>query len=447
MKSLLTQASRCFLQRLILVFAVFGTGSLWAEPVAVGRADMVVGDVQILTPSKTGQKLSVGQVIHEGTTLSTGSDGYVYINTVDQGFISLRPNSRLSVELYRYDKQQPQESQIRLVLHRGVMRAISGRGAQAAKDKYRLNTPVVAIGIRGTDYTVFTNQDVTRTTVTRGGVVMTPLGGACHPSGLGPCEGENSLDLLAGRLILQSNRGETRPRVVDHPELRPDYLIPPRSDETLKSTSATTGQVETNKQAEIAKVAANTLTNPVETKLASALMQDAIVEIPQTIYWGRWQALADQPAQSLSSLKTNQREWVALMGPFVMVRDLSAQPILPITGSYDFRLKDYEAYFFKNQSNWAGLAQIQNAWLNINFGSLTFQTGFDVTGSNQTSPISLSSQGVIGTDGAFLSTITQTGNMTVKGAVSGTTAQEAGYLFNATLDKSTRISGATRWTR
>lgn len=41
--------------------------------------------------------------------------------------------------------------EVRFKLETGVARAISGTAAESAKDRFRLNTPLVAIGVRGTD--------------------------------------------------------------------------------------------------------------------------------------------------------------------------------------------------------------------------------------------------------------------------------------------------------
>lgn len=42
---------------------------------------------------------------------------------------------------------------------------------------YRMNTPVAALGGRGTDFSVLTDANVTLAVVRGGGIVMTPFGG------------------------------------------------------------------------------------------------------------------------------------------------------------------------------------------------------------------------------------------------------------------------------
>ena len=50
------------------------------------------------------------------------------------------------------DEANPSDSQVKLNLIEGTARAVSGEAAKAAKERFRLNTPIAAIGVRGTDY-------------------------------------------------------------------------------------------------------------------------------------------------------------------------------------------------------------------------------------------------------------------------------------------------------
>lgn len=431
-----------FLMLSTLVVGGMGHASVFANTILVGRADMVVGQVQVIR-DQTPTNLSVGQKIYEGAVLETGNNGYLYIQTVDKGFISLRPQTRVTVELYRFDARNPAASQIRIVLHKGVMRAISGQGAQAARDKYRLNTPVAAIGIRGTDYTVFANQETTRATVLSGGIVATPLGHACRAGALGPCEGQSSVDLMAGQAsVLQVNRGDVKAKLLDAPELRPDRWAPPRPDESQKAQDAT-ARVEIAKP-DATKLAASS--SPLDTVIGPTLIGAASSAPPETIFWGRWKTIAQlPPTQSLETVKTPDREWVALSDPFFLVRNKNAFPVLPISGQYNFSLVSYEAFVLKSFTNQVLPARIDNANLSIQLDARTFSTEFDLVASGYQAH--LTSKGIVSEDGRFYSDLFAYGNVRVKGAMSGLGAQEAAYLFNHTIDNKSSAVGAIRWAR
>ncbi|HRD85646.1 MAG TPA: FecR domain-containing protein, partial [Rubrivivax sp.] len=82
--------------------------------------------------------------------------------------------------------------------------------------RFRLNTPLAAIGVRGTDFIVQTTDQGVRATVADGAIVVGALGGACSAAGLGPCTGAAARELSAdmGRLMVEVRRGDDMARLV-----------------------------------------------------------------------------------------------------------------------------------------------------------------------------------------------------------------------------------------
>src|SRR6202008_1200156 len=103
--------------------------------------------------------------VQEGDELVTGADGYIYVKTVDSGFLVLRPNSRARIVTYRIDAANPANSQVKFELLKGVARSITGQGIKQARQNFRFNTPVAAIGVRGTGFVVRTNEQTSFVTV------------------------------------------------------------------------------------------------------------------------------------------------------------------------------------------------------------------------------------------------------------------------------------------
>lgn len=219
---------RFFILAAIAAWAVSAT----ANPVPVGVASIVSAGVQRQASGQPLQPLMQGQSVFEGDVIDTTAGGYVYLTTVDQAFLSVRPGSRLHIVTYRVDPQTPRNNQIRLDLLKGTARWVSGRGANAARDRFRLNTPVAAIGVRGTDFSVFADASVTRASVRAGRIAVSPFNQACQPSGLGPCPGESVVDLAPGSApVVQVLAGESRPQLLQSLDLSPDRLVPPALDE------------------------------------------------------------------------------------------------------------------------------------------------------------------------------------------------------------------------
>ena len=218
---------RLFLNALLM----FASSALFA-----GEAAQIVfsaGEARV-----AGRVARVGDNISEGDMLVTGGDGYLYLKTRDNGFFILRPNSSGRIVSYQIDTNDPANNRIKLELQQGVARHISGDAVKNARQNFRFNTPVAAIGVRGTDFTVFANAETTRVAVLSGGVVVSPLSGECVSSGLGPCDGALSRELFAEKIghTLQVDRGQV-PVLVKGSDKAPDAIAPPRTNEPKANSS------------------------------------------------------------------------------------------------------------------------------------------------------------------------------------------------------------------
>jgi hypothetical protein len=153
-----------------------------SSSVEMGRVLQVVGKAFV-----GGQIAKKGAPVYEGSQLSTGADGYLYIQTIDNGFLILRPGTNANIPLYRIDLKSPESSQFKFELKNGVARSISGSAVGPARSNFRFNTPVAAIGVLGTDFTVATDSESSKISVSSGGVVVSGLGPGCSAESLGPC--------------------------------------------------------------------------------------------------------------------------------------------------------------------------------------------------------------------------------------------------------------------
>ncbi|MFL9961766.1 FecR family protein [Paraburkholderia sediminicola] len=422
----------------------------------LGNAVVVIGQACAQHAQTSCASLARGAAITEGDTVQTGADGYVYITTVDHGFISVRPDSSFTFERYEYDPADPQKTVIKLSLHKGVVREISGTGAQAARDHYRMNTPVAALGVRGTDFTVFTDANMTRADVRSGGIVMTPLGASCAETGTGPCEGPSAAQLFAGQrnAVLQVYRGSARPVVVD--SALPG-LMPERTTAALQSeeNSARTATTQPPVNPGVAPAELNfPLTAPVAPPPAPAPVPVAPPPAPapapvqppesQQIFWGRFTPLASAQADTtLAALLQQGSDQVGLFAPFAMTRTPQTDMVMPAYGIFTFGLQASSAYVMNATTGAATQAQISNPFLSIDFGAGTFQTKLNLS-ANGTS-YGISAQGRVGPDGTLHSDYGWPA--TIQGALAGKNATQAGYLFLQALDGKNTAVGATLWSR
>ena len=188
------------------------------EPPAsvAGQVVFAVGDAYVVSLSGP-QKATAGSIVLAGDRLVTGVNGYVHLRMADGAFLGVRSDSLLEINEYMFDISKPENGRVRLFLKEGTVRAISGRIAQENKQNFRLNTPLAAIGIRGTDFVAAADQASTQVAVTSGGVSMSPYGLQCVVVELGSCSGINVIDLNAKRenSFLVVRQGQTAAQVLN----------------------------------------------------------------------------------------------------------------------------------------------------------------------------------------------------------------------------------------
>lgn len=440
----------------------FALAALMLWPIAdmaiaaeAGRVVFVTGQVQV-----GGRAVAQDAAVQEGDQLTTGADGYVYVKTADNGFLILRPNSAARIVTYAIDRNNPSKTQVKLELTRGVARAISGQGVKQARENFRFNTPVAAIGVRGTDFTVYTDQQTTRVSVLSGGVVMSGFGANCVVSGTGPCEGRDARELFAGQagVSLQVERGNRIPQLLQNPALAPDQSEKPRSDEpatTQAPPAAPIAQVNLDPQRSersLNNVRPAIPTNPapkppveadpgVVTPPPVVIVEPPVVtpSVPE-VFWGRWQNVAGKlpkPGRTGDS----DVEIATYYGPYAITRLKNSALVLPKEGTASFKLSNSEAIM----TNAVGsrYATIENAKLNMDFANKTFGTSLDVkAGVDRASVVG---SGII-TDKGMLYHDNRSETF-IYGYLGGSRAEQAGYIFKNSSTPGITVTGATLWNR
>ena len=391
------------------------------------RIVFVAGDVYI-----AGQRVALDHAVNEGDELTTGNEGYVYLKMTDNGFLILRPNSRARVVTYHIDAQNPANTRIKLELLNGVARSISGQAVKRARQNFRFNTPVAAIGVRGTDFTVFADQNVSRVAVSSGGVVVSGFAGACTPEGGGPCEGDSSRELFAEQTgsLLQVRGGQPVPQLLHGNAAAPDAVAPPRPDEPgVKGVG--TASLDAEKSAN--------------------LLSAALVDAPpyRQIVWGRWQPLLDQAGNvDVVGVANAGGQILAINSYFAVLRSGGVEWQTPNRGSMGFALNNSEAYIVSGPSRALAPAALENGRLQVDFAKATFSTGFDLV-SQQGERFGFQALGDVSRDGRLLgaSPSSAATNMIVSGAVGPENGGSAAYIFQGRIDAGRLAIGGASWVK
>jgi hypothetical protein len=145
---------------------------------SVARVAVAVGAAHKIGPAGRTERLLVGANISPGDRVRTGPDGVAILVFQDEGRVSLRSDSELLVRHYEIDPAGV-KTRIELELVKGTLRQISGNASRSQPERYRLNTPIAVIGVRGTDFLAKSTAQSVEAFVHEGRIVLTPLAGAC----------------------------------------------------------------------------------------------------------------------------------------------------------------------------------------------------------------------------------------------------------------------------
>lgn len=135
----------------MLVGAALLAASNAAQAQNVGRVLLAAGDVSATRGTAT-VKLTPGAVVLDKDVLRTGATSNLQVRFSDESLISLRENSELRIEEFRFSGKEDGTERAFFNLVKGGLRAFTGVVGRSNNQNYRMNTNTATIGIRGTDY-------------------------------------------------------------------------------------------------------------------------------------------------------------------------------------------------------------------------------------------------------------------------------------------------------
>lgn len=427
-----------------------------AQAVEAGHVVFVDGDARV-----AGNPATIDMPVNEGDELQTGAKGHLYVKTIDKGFFILRPASTGRIVSYQIDALQPENTRIKLEVIDGVARHISGDAVKQAREHFRLNTPVAAIGVRGTDFTVFTTNDTSRVAVLSGGVVVSPLSGACSAAGSGPCEGIFSRELFANQAgqVLQVSRGQEATQLLRGSKHAPDRVAPPRLDEPGSGSLSGKEGAKTSTDLDLAPAKIGLLDNstpvpvapiapiaPIAPVVPVPIVPEPVIQKSQPLVWGRWEVVLDQGKEIDVNALLQTHQFVAANAYYALMRSNEGKWQRPEQNSMGFSLQSAQAAILDERTRSVSVAGVENGKLQLDFAKSTFTTQLDLV--SQSERFKLQSDGAITSDGKLSGNyeFMRPTNMTVNGVINSDNASAA-YLFQSRLDEARVASGATHWVK
>jgi len=437
-----------------LCVAMVGVGqSALAAPseAVVGQVSLLIGDARVVRKSGAVEALRRGASILVGDRVETSANGHVHVRFIDNAAVSVRPESVLEVQAYRFDADHPQSSEVRLSVEQGVSRSISGRATEVDKSRFRLNTPIAAIGVRGTDFIVQASDLGMRATVAEGAIVVGALGAGCPASGLGPCANGQTSVLSAdmGRLMVEVLRSDRVARVVPAAGALVAAAGSSADDRVAfhraaEASARSTAQLAAQPYGNNDSAAANVLT------LAAGAVPNlnSPPDKKQQLAWGRY-----SPAEGVNDkvsvpfvLASRGREVATGDADFVLLRSRDPsnvdRQLTTNEASATFRLSRGQATF--DTGTKVEAASIDRYALTLDFARRTFATALDLS-SPTAGKAELRVGGDVRPDGTFSVSERVPNVQSVIGAVSFD-GKEAGYLFERGIVGG-MFRGKTLWGR
>lgn len=444
-----------------------------SDSASVAEVTLVIGKAHAIDAEGRSRRLQSGDSLGVGEHIITTASGHVHLHFIDDGRVSVRPDSRLTITDYDYDPAAPEQSTIRFDLEHGVARSISGRGAESARERFRFNTPLAAIGVRGTDFQVQGDTERVRAIVNEGAIVMSAFSGSCLRNGVGPCmEGgvtlqgntEQALELLKSqeqpRLlrvtmddVIDSHRSGQQPQGAyhqsngAHPRDSADSKEgsevteeSSRSDEKTEAASSDEDNAGTIEGLDGTLVSNDDLLSPDDLLLPPENQENRLALEDRQLAWGRWEngtpaASFVLPADTASDgrvLRVRTKE-LALFREELDGASLSSEQL----GTVGFRL-DHSAVTLR-QGLQVTPMETSGGVLDIEFGKRAFSTALDLD-HDATGPLRFLMEGSV-TDGGILIGVSDGGALVGASSLDG---QEAAYYFQEVIDQG-QIEGTTLW--
>lgn len=134
--------------RIVLALAIgLAASSLLAS---TGTVTQLSGTLSVRKADGSVRILSQRSTIESGDTINTERESFAQIRFSDGGQVTLKPNTSVKIEVFRFSEDRPQEDSFLYRLVKGGLRAGTGIVGKRSRDKYELGTATATIGIRGT---------------------------------------------------------------------------------------------------------------------------------------------------------------------------------------------------------------------------------------------------------------------------------------------------------
>lgn len=151
----------------------------------------LLGQAEAVAVDGSRRALALGGPLHAGERITTDASSFIDLDFADGGRVLLHPSSEFQIESFRpapaasripaAAPAEPEAAFFRLI--KGGLRAVTGAISKKDRTRYGVRTPMVTLGVRGTEYELRLCQgdcagaDGVYAGVIHGAIVLTNAGG------------------------------------------------------------------------------------------------------------------------------------------------------------------------------------------------------------------------------------------------------------------------------
>jgi len=137
---------------LISLALVAGVSARATAEDAIGQIKTASGEVTVVRGG-VSQKVAPGDRVFQSDLFTTGADGSVGITFADNSMLSLGPDSKLSLDQFKFDTTT-HEGVFDSSLASGTLAVKSGQIVKQTPEAMKVRTPGALLGVRGTEFVV-----------------------------------------------------------------------------------------------------------------------------------------------------------------------------------------------------------------------------------------------------------------------------------------------------
>ncbi|MBA4387185.1 MAG: hypothetical protein C0404_04330 [Verrucomicrobia bacterium] len=129
------------------------------SPVSVGKVIAIEGKATALGVNGKLRDLALGSTVYLDDKINTQASAKIQVMFEDESLISQGEKSELVIDKYVYDPQNAKTASSSMKLIKGVFRVISGKVADLNPERFKVQTKMATIGIRGCELGFRLNND------------------------------------------------------------------------------------------------------------------------------------------------------------------------------------------------------------------------------------------------------------------------------------------------